>query len=39
MLSSENKQKARMPSTLSSLIHHGTKTPKQYKKARKRYAN
>ena len=30
MLSSENKQKARMPSTLSSLIHHGTKTPKQY---------
>ena len=25
--------------TLSSLIHHGTKTLKQYKKARKRYAN
>ena len=39
MLSPENKQKARMPSTLATLIHHGTETPKQDKKARKRYAN
>ena len=35
MLAPENKQKAKMPSTLSTLIHHGTETPKQYKKARK----